>query len=178
MTTTTTRCETSSSPAMKRTRPRIVVGVDGSEESMHALRWALEQAQVSGEPVEPVYVFTSMLPVDFSGFAGPIAVPLTSSEELATAAEERLADCLSAVAAEAAGVAIEPLTVDSQWPVSTLVDAAAGASMLVLGVHRRHWMDGAIGSTARACLKHAPCAVVIVPAPTDAAKAVPEDPGP
>jgi hypothetical protein len=61
------------------------------------------------------------------------------------------------------GIAINPRLVESQTPVAALAEAAAGASMLVLGVHRRHWMDGTIGSTAKACLKHASCAVVVVP---------------
>ena len=29
-------------------KPRIVVGVDGSESSRHALRWAARQAQLTG----------------------------------------------------------------------------------------------------------------------------------
>lgn len=167
MTTTITRVTPSPSAAGGPAGPRIVVGVDGSEQSLQALRWAVRHARTSGEHVEAVYVFSSVLPTDFSGFAGPVAAPMTSAAELAAAASERLTECLAVVRPEAADVVIEPVTVDSRSTVSTLVEAAAGASMLVLGVHRRHWMDGAIGSTARACLKHAPCAVVVVPAPAD-----------
>ncbi|HVT21468.1 MAG TPA: universal stress protein [Mycobacteriales bacterium] len=144
--------------------PRIVVGVDGSEQSLHALRWAVERARSSGEQVEPVYVFTSVPPIDFSGFAGPVPVQ-TSLEELAAAAGERLSSSVQRAVPEAESVVIEPQVLDAQSPVAGLVGEAAGASTLVLGVHRRHWMDGAIGSTARACLKHAPCAVVVVPEP-------------
>jgi nucleotide-binding universal stress UspA family protein len=163
MTTTTTR-----SPAAETRHldgaPRIVVGVDGSEQSLHALRWAVQRARVSGEVVEPVYVFTTVAPVDFSGFAGPLPVQ-PSPEELAAAADTRLADGVATVVEDRDQVAIEPRVLDAPSPVAALVKEATGASMLVLGVHRRHWMDGAIGSTARACLKHAPCPVVVVPAP-------------
>jgi len=36
---------------------RIVVGVDGSRESMAALRWAGEEARYRGVRVETVFVF-------------------------------------------------------------------------------------------------------------------------
>lgn len=145
--------------------PRIVVGVDGSEQSLNALRWASERARISGEQVEPVYVFNSVLPTDFSGFGGPIPVAVASAEALAESATVRLAHSIDSVAHE--HVAFEPKIIDAPSPVAALVKEASGASMLVLGVHRRHWMDGTVGSTARACLKHAPCAVVVVPATAD-----------
>lgn len=143
--------------------PRIVVGVDGSEQSLHALRWAIERARLSGEVVEPVYIFDSAPPVDFSGYAGPI--PMTSAEELAEAAATRLTQAVQRADDGAPGVVVKLQVVDDHSRSAALVREAAGAAMLVLGVHRRHWMDGAIGSTARACLKHAPCAVVVVPEP-------------
>lgn len=164
MTTTTTH-STDSETLHLEGAPRIVVGVDGSGQSEHALRWAIDRARVSGETVEPVYVFNSVPPVDFSGFAGPIPVQ-TLPAELAAAANERLAGTVARAVADSDGVVIEPHVLDALSSVAALVKEAAGASMLVLGVHRRHWMDGAIGSTARACLKHAPCAVVVVPEPT------------
>lgn len=145
--------------------PRIVVGVDGSKQSLDALRWATERARVSGEQVEPVYVFNSVLPADISGFGGSIPVVAASADELAESAAVRLAHIVDVVAHEQ--VDFEPRIIDASSPVAALVKEASGASMLVLGVHRRHWMDGRIGSTARACLKHAPCAVVVVPAPAD-----------
>jgi len=161
MTTTTTYAQPSET-LHPEAAPRIVVGVDGSEQSLRALRWSLDRAQASGEAVEPVYVYNSVPPVDFSGFAGPIPAQ-TLPAELAAAASERLSEVVQRAVADPNGVVIEPRILDAQSAVAGLVKEAEGASMLVLGVHRRHWMDGAIGSTARACLKHAPCAVVVVP---------------
>lgn len=162
MTTTATLAQTHRTPRSVAA-PRIVVGVDGSEQAQEALKWAIERARSSGEQVVPVYVFNSVPPAEFGGFGAPFIGPMVSAEELTTAADAHLAASLAAVDAD--GVGIEPRTVDALSTVTGLVKAAEGASMLVLGVHRRHWMDGAIGSTARACLKHAPCAVVVVPAP-------------
>jgi nucleotide-binding universal stress UspA family protein len=146
-------------------RSRIVVGVDGSEQSVHALRWALDRARVSGELVEPVYVYSSIPPADVSGFGLLTVAGLISDDDLAEVGRKLLVECVERTAdADATkGIAINPRLVESQTPVAALAEAAAGASMLVLGVHRRHWMDGAIGSTAKACLKHASCAVVVVP---------------
>ena len=33
------------------TKPDIVVGVDGSDESFAALKWALEEASLTGQPL-------------------------------------------------------------------------------------------------------------------------------
>jgi len=50
---------------------RIVVGVDGSSNSEEALRWAVGQARVTGEPVDAVISWS--VPVDYSiAGAGPL----------------------------------------------------------------------------------------------------------
>jgi nucleotide-binding universal stress UspA family protein len=49
--------------------------------------------------------------------------------------------------------------------VQALTERARGARMLVLGAHRHHLLDGVLGSTARACLRHATCPLVVVPMP-------------
>ena len=37
------------------TKPDIVVGVDGSDESFAALKWALEEASLTGQSVNAVF---------------------------------------------------------------------------------------------------------------------------
>ena len=40
------------------TKPDIVVGVDGSDESFAALKWALEEASLTGQSVNAVFGWT------------------------------------------------------------------------------------------------------------------------
>ena len=61
-------------------------------------------------------------------------------------------------------------------PAQVLIDAADGATLLVVGRRGHGGVVGLLlGSVARACTEHAPCPVVVVPpaptgaAPTDAA---------
>ncbi len=48
------------------TKPDIVVGVDGSDESFAALKWALEEASLTGQSVNAVFGWTHVL-----GYGGP-----------------------------------------------------------------------------------------------------------
>ena len=43
------------------TKPDIVVGVDGSDESFAALKWALEEASLTGQSVNAVFGLTLSL---------------------------------------------------------------------------------------------------------------------
>ncbi len=74
------------------------------------------------------------------------------------------ADRLQADVAAALGPApLVPLTVQVAEGLAArvLLDHAAGADLLVLGSATRCTPDG-IGPVARACLRHAPCPVVVV----------------
>jgi nucleotide-binding universal stress UspA family protein len=51
-------------------------------------------------------------------------------------------------------------------PSVTLVDAAEGADLLVVGSHGRSGLSRLVlGSVAMACVNHAPCPVVVVRTP-------------
>src|SRR3712207_8459606 len=51
---------------------RIVVGVDGSSHSEEALRWALGQARLTGQPVEAVNSWS--VPLPYGGMGGAAAL--------------------------------------------------------------------------------------------------------
>ena len=71
-------------------RPRIVVGVDGSPGSQHALRWAARQAQYDGATLEAV---TAWQYPAFFGWA-PVGV---DSADFGSIAEKTLHDTLNGV---------------------------------------------------------------------------------
>ncbi|MFF8537946.1 universal stress protein [Streptomyces sp. SAS_267] len=137
---------------------RIVVGVDGSEASKAALRWAVAQAQASGAVVEALAAWEA--PADWYGL-----VPKTDDK---TVAAEGVAQRLEAIVAETVGT--EPsaevrTTVTEGNPASALVDAAHDAQLLVVG-NRGHgrFSEALLGSVSLRCVQHARVPVVVIPA--------------
>jgi nucleotide-binding universal stress UspA family protein len=134
--------------------PRIVVGVDGSDSSQAALRWALRQAKLEGGRVEAVIAWR--YPVEFGWDLVGI------DADFAGTAQQVLTDALKAAAG------LEPdVTVSSQvlegYPGDVLVRAAQGADLLVVG-SRGHggFTSALIGSVSLHCVMHAHCPVLVV----------------
>jgi nucleotide-binding universal stress UspA family protein len=137
-------------------RPRIVVGVDGSEPSRQALRWAQRLAAGAGATMEAVIGW--QYPV-MTGW-GAAAVPL--DYDLAQTMEKLLTDTVDATfgADRPAGL---KLTVAEGHPASVLIERSAGALMLVVG-SRGHggFMGLLLGSISANVAEHAGCPVLVV----------------
>jgi nucleotide-binding universal stress UspA family protein len=142
---------------------RIVVGVDGSPESLAALGWAARQARATGALLEAVTVFQPVADVTFA-FGGYPAVNPVDRDQARVVAEESLDKALNSVAPD---VTVESIVVADGSPSRTLTDLAQGASMLVVGAHHRSGLGLLLGSTAGSCVRHATCPVVVVPVPID-----------
>ncbi|MEU1409736.1 universal stress protein [Streptomyces sp. NPDC005728] len=136
-------------------RPRVVVGVDGSQTSYAALRWAVRYAALLGGTVDAVSAWE--LP-GLYGWSGP-AVDMDVDE---ADARERMARELSEVlGAEAAG-SVRSLVVEGN-PADVLLRAAEGAEILVVGSRGRGGFARALlGSVSQHVTQHAGCPVVIV----------------
>jgi nucleotide-binding universal stress UspA family protein len=135
---------------------RILVGVDGSDGSMRALRWALAEAGRRGDSVEVVHCWHVPYYGDMSGMAPyPVEVMDESAKAL-------LASVLSSVADDARGVELSGRTVSGN-AATALIDASAGADLLVVG-RRGHggFLTLVMGSVAQQVASHAHCPVVIV----------------
>ena len=137
--------------------PRIVVGVDGSIASLAALRWAVREAGLREAALQVVRAWED---------AAKRVAPYASHAGLPGGAEDHrsAADRLQADVATTLGPA--PLLsvrvqVAEGLAARVLLDHAMGADLLVLGSATRCAPDG-IGPVARACLRHAPCPVVVV----------------
>jgi nucleotide-binding universal stress UspA family protein len=133
-------------------RGRIVAGVDGSESSKAALRWALRQAELTGAAVDAVTAWD--IPVTYGW------TPIPDSADLEGAARKMLSDVLAEVAG--AGAEVRPLVVQGN-AARVLLDAAKGADLLVVGT-RGHggFTEALLGSVSQHCVHHAACPVVIV----------------
>jgi nucleotide-binding universal stress UspA family protein len=137
---------------------RIVVGVDGSEESKQALRWADYLAELTGSSITAVGAWTG-LPAAAWAITGTGAI---SPEVFADAARASLTEALEDVfeADKAAGI-----TTDLQEgsAASVLVHASEGALMLVVGSRGHGGFTGLLlGSVSSACAEHAKCPVFVV----------------
>ena len=145
----------------EHTKAAIVVGVDGTDASVEALRWAAAEAAAHGAPLVAVYVDD---PRDRRrAFYAPAAAEDSGAELRAAAVQELISRVLDRPTECVLAVGV---------PSEVLVGCASDARMLVLGLaeeHRRH--DGGhfqqqptLGAIARACVSRATCPVVVVPA--------------
>jgi len=138
--------------------PMIVVGVDGSDESKAALRWALEEARLRNATVRAVYAWRDPY-VLAPGFGLPEDFEFD-------ALRERAVETLDAVVAEVAGktshVPVEGVVAEGPAG-SVLVQAAEGAELLVVGSRGHGGFVGLLlGSVSQQCVTHAPCPVLVV----------------
>ncbi|MGH6657947.1 MAG: universal stress protein [Actinocrinis sp.] len=140
----------------------VVVGIDGTEASLAALRWAAGEAAAHGAALIAVYVLDSRRRPR-APYA-PIDSQDTVELDPAAMVEREI---------ERAAVANVTRVVEVGVPSVQLMCRAIGARMLVLGHgdHQRH-RDGAgpdhgpaLGPVARACVARATCPVVVVPIP-------------
>lgn len=149
---------------------RIVVGVDGSRQSLAALRWAVEDARFRGATVETVYVFENTPSWRLYGYRegstrpDPRAGPdLRREDELGGAHAQGLVEGMVHEVVGDEDVPIDSLVVEDRHPARVLVDRSEGADMLVVGSRGRGgFSELLLGSVSHQCATHARCPVVIV----------------
>ncbi|GAA2450590.1 universal stress protein [Streptomyces lavendulocolor] len=145
---------------------RIVVGVDGSEPSLEALRWAARQAELTGDALEAVIAWDH--PATGWPAVGPAPVPVPPpGPDPEEAARRTLDEAVTATLGGAAAASTDRRTV--QGPATrALLDRARGATLLVVGARGHSGLKAALlGSVSHHLAQHAPCPVVVVrPTPT------------
>ena len=138
---------------------RITVGVDGSAHSVHALRWALRQAVLTGWQVDAVACW------HVSSIVGTYVPEAYFDIDL----NQPTADLARAAVAEA--VAATPGAADvtvnvrvlKGYPTTVLLQTADGADLLVVGSRGHSELSGVLlGSVGLHCATHAKCPVVVV----------------
>jgi nucleotide-binding universal stress UspA family protein len=137
---------------------KIVVGIDGSEGSKKALRWAIAEAQLRGAAIEVIHVW------NFSPLVDPIGgIAYVPMDDLLESAQAVAANTVKSVA-DILGDTHITTTVKQGSASQALLKAAEDADLLVVG-RRGHggFIGLLIGSTAEQVAHHAPCPVVVVP---------------
>ncbi len=136
----------------------IVVGVDGSDESREALRWALEEARLRGATVRAVSAWRDPYVVA-PGFGRPEDFEFDALRERAV---EALAEVVADVVGTKSDVHVERVVAEGPAG-SVLVQAAEDADLLVVGSRGHGGFVGLLlGSVSQQCVSHAPCPVLVV----------------
>lgn len=139
---------------------RIVVGVDGSENSIAALRWALAEAVLRQASVDVIHAWRRP-------YAGDVPVLITAApalDEMKRGANRVLDDSVQRAGPVPRGVVVERIVVEDTG-AGALLDASKGADLLVVGARGRGGFAGLLlGSVTSQIAHHARCPVVIVPA--------------
>jgi nucleotide-binding universal stress UspA family protein len=141
---------------------RIVVGVDGSEHSLQALRWAVHEATLRDCTVTAINAWTyPVVPAD--GLAGGAFIRGLDPETLAAAALESLEAAVQTACPEEADRSRVELVVVGASPGQALVEASKGADLLVVG-SRGHggFANLVLGSVSSQCVHHAHCPVTVI----------------
>ena len=144
-----------------------MVGVDGSDASLEALRWAAEEARLRSAPLVAVCAW-SFIPAQPIGDPGMLAMPAGDLAGQLGAESEAAQAALEAAVSEALGA--EPgIQVDQKLVEGDASDAlvaeSESAELLVVGSHGRSGLKAALlGSVSRHVVSHAVCPVVVVKA--------------
>ncbi|WP_214369134.1 universal stress protein [Pseudonocardia sp. H11422] len=135
-------------------RAAVLVGVDGSEPSKSALRWAVRYAKAMGETVHAV---TAWEPPTMFGLEVPVGLDVDFAADALTV----LTNTVDATLGPNPEVKIRTSVFEGH-PALVLVREAQGADILAVG-HRGRSAFAAItlGSVSLHCVSHAPCPVVV-----------------
>ncbi|MCX4524577.1 universal stress protein [Streptomyces sp. NBC_01551] len=137
--------------------PLIVVGVDGSNHSKEALRWAVAQAKAIGGRVHAV--------MSWDWNTNPFAVGTAAPQELVNAeaaARQKLADTVATAVGTSPGVPVFR-RVEQGSAAQVLVDASKEADLTVIGTRGYGGFKGALlGSVSQQVVQYATSTVVVV----------------
>jgi nucleotide-binding universal stress UspA family protein len=140
----------------------VIVGVDGSANSIAALKWAAHYAQSTDGIVHAVYAWsyplTAIAPAPIGGAAAPADLMTEAAAEALAGfiAEAELPDDLHVVQLVREGSTSKVLLEHAK---------DSDADILVVGARGHGGFTGLLlGSVANAVINHAPCPVAVIPA--------------
>lgn len=134
----------------------VVCGIDGSDESLNALRWAIQEARVRPGRLEIVCCYEEPT---YSGHVGSAEAGLTQAD-----AERLLAEARTE--ADVHGLESVETVASPEDSVSYLVQRSKKAARIVIGARggSAGFADRLLGPVANAVSSRSYCATVIVPA--------------
>lgn len=149
----TTATQTTSTQTPVPAANRIVVGVDGSESSLQALRWARHLARPTGASIEIVTAWPTPIGWSDEGWVDDWSPK--------TAAEETVQKVVNDVFDDEPGSVTVQVAPGS--PAQLLIEAGRGAAMIIVGSRGHGGFAGLLlGSVSSAVAEHATCPVLVV----------------
>ena len=138
----------------------VVVGVDGSNNSNAALKWAIDHVGLRGGGTVKAVMSWSYPPMAAAGY--PLGGGLPPAEAMSDATDAALNDVVGSIEVPD-GVTIEAVVREGA-AASAVIAEAEGADLVVVG-KRGHggFLGLLLGSVANQVANHASCPVVIVP---------------
>jgi len=150
---------------------RILVAVDESDTSRHALKQAIELARTLSATLRMVHV------LDMSWL--PIGPEMAIDTSALSAARRGVGEKIIAAArdtAQQAGFEVDAVLIETETPIQHVAEAIAGeasrwgADLVVLGTHgRRGFQHLMLGSVAEKVARLSPGPVLLVPSPRGSA---------
>jgi nucleotide-binding universal stress UspA family protein len=138
-----------------RAEARIVVGVDGSEGSKHALRWAARQAGLTGAGLEVINAW------DYPATFGWAPIP-PQDYDLPGYAQKSLSAAIDEVFGSETPASLRTRVVQGH-AAEILVEASEGAELLVVGSRGYGgFADLLLGSVSTYCVHHAHGPITVV----------------
>jgi nucleotide-binding universal stress UspA family protein len=137
----------------------VLVGLDGSAESIAALRWAAGYAEATGAAIRAVLAWH----YPAAGGAAPVGVAPRAVREVT---EQHLRGTLDQAVTDVFGTAAIPgveARLEYGHPAQVLIDQSKDADLLVVG-HRGHgaFTGMLLGSVGIHCVTSAACPVTVV----------------
>ncbi len=137
---------------------RIVVGVDGSEASLDAVRWAVKQAKLTGAGVEAVTSWRFMRQYGAEFYGEELDWEQIASSTLEAALSQSVTND---------DVEVKRRILQGH-PAEVLVEVSEGADLLVVGSRGHGGFVGMLlGSVSEYVIAHALCPVLVVRHPKD-----------
>lgn len=146
---------------------RILVAVDGSDSSLHALKQAIELAKGLSATLRIIHV------VEMGWL--PVGIDPGIDTEAMTAARRKAADTIMAMVREtvqASGYEAETAILETETPAQHVVVAIMedisrwAAKLVVIGTHgRRGFKSLLLGSVAEQMTRLSPIPLLLIPAP-------------
>jgi nucleotide-binding universal stress UspA family protein len=136
----------------------VVVGIDGSESALRAVRWAAAETSRRGVPLRVVTAFSWY----HDHALGQPGLGADYREIMLKVARRQLADAVSVAEEESAGNAVEAELV-AGFPIPVLREESERAELMVVGDRGFGGVSGLlVGSVAVAMAAQAQCPVVLV----------------
>ena len=139
----------------------IIVGIDGSDHSRHALEWAIREATVRHAPLTVLTVQQAAV-----GYWGsPVLYPGDAdlAEQGRKTAQAETDSVLEEIGSGSGPSSVTVRAVTG-LPAEALLEAAADADMLVVGSRGAGGFKRLLmGSVSTQVTHHAPCPVVVIP---------------